>query len=192
TSERRARSLLTFSSRDEEGFRLGRRRRRRLAEFEDVQFEVPTPTAAAVESEAEPVTGSKQAADLFNKAADETSLTGVASALGINVADLNFGDLAYFEGGEFTFSSDFDQAEGEGASTWATVLVAFILVTAMLLCSCCACLVAKHATEKGMDGRRRRAAAAAAAARSPPRKSAVMQERLSTIEEEQGIRVGKS
>ncbi|CAM9890745.1 unnamed protein product, partial [Ectocarpus sp. 12 AP-2014] len=190
-SVRRARSLLTLSSsRDEDWLRLGRRRRR-LAEFEDVQFEVPTPTSAPVESEAEPLTGSKQAADLFNKAADESSLTGVASALGIDVADLSFGDLAYFEGDEFTFSSDFDQAEDEGASTWATVLVAFILVTAMLLCSCCTCLVVKHATEKGMDGRRRRAAAAAAA-RSPPRKSAVMQERLSTIEEEQGLRVGKS
>lgn len=70
-SARRARSLLTFSSSGEEGgVRLGRRRRR-LAEFVDVQFEVPTPTSAATASEAEPLTGSKQAADLFNKAADE-------------------------------------------------------------------------------------------------------------------------
>eukprot|EP00752_Nemacystus_decipiens_P008543 g7630.t1 len=44
--------------------------RRRLADFEDVEFEVPTPAGAPTDVSGEPLTGSKQAAALFNKAAD--------------------------------------------------------------------------------------------------------------------------
>lgn len=44
--------------------------RRRLADLVDVTFEVPTPAGAPTDDGAEPLTGSKQAAALFNQAAD--------------------------------------------------------------------------------------------------------------------------
>lgn len=47
--------------------------RRRLADLIDVAFEVPTPAGAPTGEATEPLTGSKQAAALFNQAADPVS-----------------------------------------------------------------------------------------------------------------------
>lgn len=57
------------------------------------------------------------------------------------------------------------------ASTWATVLVAIVLIAAMFLCSCCVFCLMKYHVEK----RHRGGVGGAYASRSPPRKSAVGQ-----------------
>ena len=48
-----------------------RHRGRRLADFEDVLFEVSLPTTGGESEDGEPQTGSKQAAAMFNSVADE-------------------------------------------------------------------------------------------------------------------------
>ncbi|CAN0170313.1 unnamed protein product, partial [Scytosiphon promiscuus] len=81
------------------------------------------------------------------------------------------------EGSEFTITNDFADDGDEGASTWATVLVALILVGAMFLCACCViCFITRREADKMRTRREERVR------RSPPRKAA----NLSAVEEERG------
>ncbi|CAM9816351.1 unnamed protein product [Ectocarpus sp. 6 AP-2014] len=111
------------SSRDPTTLRSGQRqelgRRRRLGDIAGVEFKLPTGEGTEGD-DGEVLTESQLAAAFINNVADPAVLSSLATDLGVDVEDLGFSNLAFYQGQEFAFDKEFDvgSLEFSGSSTF--------------------------------------------------------------------------
>ncbi|CAM9474988.1 unnamed protein product [Ectocarpus fasciculatus] len=112
--------------------------RRRLLVFEAIAFAIPT---------GQGMTGSQQAAAMFNNMALLDTLSPAASVLGVDVENLSFDNLRYFQGAEsevsITVNPEFlvDQDESGGGTTTGRTAFAVIAMGLLAPLMCCALCV---------------------------------------------------
>ncbi|CAM9238964.1 unnamed protein product, partial [Ectocarpus sp. 8 AP-2014] len=110
------------SSRDPTTFWSGQRqelgRRRRLGDIAGVKFKLPT-WEGTEGDDGEVLTESQLAAAFINNVADPAVLSSLATDLGVDVEDLGFSNLAFYQGQEFAIDKEFDvgSLEFSGFST---------------------------------------------------------------------------
>eukprot|EP00903_Cladosiphon_okamuranus_P017296 g15937.t2 len=127
--------------------------RRRLANIEEVDFSVPS--EGGVEGEdGEAMTESQQAAAFINNLADPAVLAEIAAGLGVEVENLDFGGITFYQGSEFPIEKEFDGGSVELSSirgiddrvedsdpsrvgTWVFALFLAVLLALAVACLCC-------------------------------------------------------
>eukprot|EP00903_Cladosiphon_okamuranus_P018214 g16753.t1 len=114
---------------------------RRLVEIEAVTFAVPTEGFGG-DSGRGGMTGMNYAATLMNQIADPDGLSLAASALGVDIEDLSFENVRYFQGAEVPIAVDlnFDLMQEtnrtQEPSSGAAVLAALVIGPLVLLAGC--------------------------------------------------------
>ncbi|CBJ33484.1 hypothetical protein Esi_0495_0005 [Ectocarpus siliculosus] len=93
-------------------------RRRRLGDITGVEFKLPTGEGTEGD-DGEVLTESQLAAAFINNVADPAVLSSLATDLGVDVEDLGFSNLAFYQGQKFVFDKEFDvgSLEFSGSST---------------------------------------------------------------------------